>query len=356
MAEPPGVSVVICCHNSAGRIGVTLEHLGRQEVPPGIPWEVILVDNASTDETVAVAQSVWGRVGGAPLQVVAESRLGLSHARERGLASAGYAFVSLVDDDNWVACDWIARVFETLTVHPEVAVVGGEAQAVCEEPPPDWFEAFQHCYAVGRQAPADGDITESRGYVWGAGLSLRRAAWQALTEAGYRPLLSDRQGGRLTCGGDTELCYALRLAGWRIRYEPALTLRHYMPAARLRWNHLRGIMRGYGRATVAFDGYLDAWKRRRPEALRGRSGTLWVPRSIETLRRLWSRRRAWVQALASAGEGRWEVLEVDRDMARLTTLLALRGRYDRTARAMLEAPWRVGREGQGERAAGREGS
>src|SRR5260221_14664859 len=63
--RPAGVSVVICCYNSAARLPETLKHLARQVVPPSIPWEGILVNKASRDDTTDVAARVW-KEGGAP--------------------------------------------------------------------------------------------------------------------------------------------------------------------------------------------------------------------------------------------------------------------------------------------------
>ena len=67
-----GVSIVVCCHNSAARIEATIEHLARQETP--YPWEVVLVNNASTDDTTERAKAAWS-LHGAPtsLTIVDES-------------------------------------------------------------------------------------------------------------------------------------------------------------------------------------------------------------------------------------------------------------------------------------------
>src|SRR5215468_3703384 len=97
-----GVSVIICCYNSSTRLPDTLSHLGRQNVRPSIPWEVVIVNNASTDNTTVVAHQCWPSDAPTVLRVVYEPRLGLSHARSRGLSEARYEIVSFVDDDNWV--------------------------------------------------------------------------------------------------------------------------------------------------------------------------------------------------------------------------------------------------------------
>lgn len=244
----PGVSIVICCHNSAQRLPQTLAHLCQQQgIRSGeISWEVIIVDNISTDDTANVALSLWPPDAPIPLRVVREPQLGLSYARQRGFTTAAYDLVSFIDDDNWVDPHWVTTITEIMSAHPEVGACGSRNEAVCAIDPPAWFARFQSSYAVGTQAQTASDVTWSRGYLWGAGLTIRKSAWQQLVETGFQSLLSDRSGESLASGGDSELCFALRLAGWRLWYEPRLTLKHYLPANRLTWTYLRKLHRGFG--------------------------------------------------------------------------------------------------------------
>ena len=56
---PCGVSVIVCCYNSAERLPETLKYLSMQNVPENMPWEIIIVDNNSTDSTNDVAMEIW---------------------------------------------------------------------------------------------------------------------------------------------------------------------------------------------------------------------------------------------------------------------------------------------------------
>jgi hypothetical protein len=101
-----GVSVVLCCYNSVGRLPETLRHLSMQRLPSGCQWEVLLVDNASQDDTAFVASGLWEDLGRpAPLRIVHEPIPGLSSARNAGIRNACYEYVILCDDDNWLAPD-----------------------------------------------------------------------------------------------------------------------------------------------------------------------------------------------------------------------------------------------------------
>src|SRR5215472_7406434 len=131
-----GISVVICCHNGAARLPTALAHLLVQE-SPAAPWEVLLVDNGSTDGSAEIAHSCW-RNGPAPLRIVEEPCLGLRHARERSLLEAKYPFLGFIDDDNWVAPDWVRTAYEVISSDSSLGALGSIRTPACRESLPSW--------------------------------------------------------------------------------------------------------------------------------------------------------------------------------------------------------------------------
>jgi len=256
MKQISGVSIVICCYNSASRLRTTLSHLTAQRGCKGIPWEVIVVDNASSDDTADAARNYWPKDAPAPLRVVYEQKQGLSNARRHGFAEARYEYISFVDDDNWVDQDWVKTIAEIMDAHPNAGACGGISEAAFEAEPPEWFTKFCYVYAVSVPDYSLTDEIQTKPYLWGAGLTVRSSAYQALSRKGFLPFLSDRNGSKLTAGGDIELCYALRLAGWDLLFTRQLRLIHFMPKARLRWKNMRNMMQGVGASRVILDLYL----------------------------------------------------------------------------------------------------
>jgi glycosyltransferase involved in cell wall biosynthesis len=315
-----------------------MAHLSEQEVPDSLPWEVIVVNNASTDQTAYVAQQHWPRNATAPLRVINERRLGLSHARRRGFSEAKFEYVSFIDDDNWVAPNWVRVVFEIMNQHPEVGACGGFADGVYEVVPSQWFLKYAGYYAIGDQGAA-GDITLSRGILWGAGLTIRKSAWQLLGENGFRPGLVGRSGNQITSGEDNELCLALRLAGWHIWYEKGLSLRHWMPAQRMQWPYFRRLYRAAAAAAVSYDPYLRALEPP-PEDLLARAKQSWWWQSLELARELAMNPRRWIRMLRNLREGDDDVLWIDWRIGRLRELIRLRASYDQSVAAVRRAPWR----------------
>lgn len=256
-----GVSVVVCCHNSAGRLRPTIAHLMAQQVPSGVRWEVVLVDNASSDDTAAMALELWKCETSVPLRVVSEYALGLSHARLKGISEAAYDFIAFVDDDNWLAPGWVAAAFEVMEADAGVGACWGVNEGVYEVEPPQWFSGEP--YAIGDPGPTTTDAY-GKSQPWGAGLVIRRAALKAIWKAGFRFQLSGRKGTGLSSGDDTELCLALQVAGWRWAVDRRLVLRHYMPAARITWEYFCRLAEAQGASSPALDPYNPAFHVDRP--------------------------------------------------------------------------------------------
>jgi glycosyltransferase involved in cell wall biosynthesis len=323
-----GVTIVICAFNSARLLPQTLACLATQRfstTPP--PSEVIVVDNASSDETAKVALESWPSDCPIPLRVVHERTPGLTQARLRGIAEARYEIICFVDQDNRVSPDWIETVATVMAEHAEVGACGGQTEATSDDILPSWFEQFQTYYAVGPQGNDAGDITDTRGYLWGAGLCLRKRAWQMLSEKQFRFLLSDRRGQELSSGGDAELCYALRLTGWRLWYEPRLKMHHFMTTERLNWGYLRRVSRGFGVATTGLDSY-DMALKGKPHGTLDKLRQTWSWQTFATIRYLLRRPVKLLRAAISTMEGDADALRVENLWGRLVELLRHRRRYN----------------------------
>ena len=322
-----GVSIVVCCHNSAHLLPETLACLSAQRLSSApLDCEVIVVDNASTDRTAEAARRNWPDDCPILLGIVQEPKLGLTSARLRGIAEAKYEFICFVDDDNRVSPDWTETVFKLLSEHPEVGACGGQISPQSEIALPPWFDDFKSYYAVGKQAEQAGDITESRGYLWGAGLCLRRKAWAELAEKKFSFLLSDRTGDSLSSGGDAELCYALRLNGWRLWYEPRLTMEHYLSAARLEWTYLRRLSRAFGAATAGTDSYEMALGNNTAGLVNGLRRS-WAWQTLATASYLARKPIKLWRVLMGPMDGDADALRIENLWGRLRELLLHRGTY-----------------------------
>jgi glycosyltransferase involved in cell wall biosynthesis len=332
-AAPAGVSVVVCCYNSALRLPDALARLGSQRDTDAISWEIIVIDNGSNDDTAAVARSLWPNDDRVPLTVITEPRRGVAFAREAGFDAARYEFVSFIDDDNWVCDRWVARVAQVMATHPEVGACGGYSDAICEGPAPQWFDRFREYYAVGPAALAPGT---SPATLWFAGLTVRADAWRALRRGGFHFLT-------VTGAEDNEFTLALRLAGWRLWLDDELRMAHVLPRARLTWPYFCAMQRSRFASMVAVDPYhlaLDSGGARS----RARFPHTWLGQLANTvkafLQNLLLRPRKVLWPHDPAFEGDEDVFRIELYRGRLMGLMRYRRDYDANVRAIANAAWR----------------
>jgi glycosyltransferase involved in cell wall biosynthesis len=141
MAEADGieVSVVVCTRNRAGPLGQMLESMAAMNVPPGLAWELVVVDNGSSDGTADVAARFVSRL---PIQYTREERPGLSNARNCGVRVARGRYLCWTDDDTMVDRGWLAGYVAAFRAHPEAAVFGGAIHPDLQGPTPAWFAAL----------------------------------------------------------------------------------------------------------------------------------------------------------------------------------------------------------------------
>lgn len=139
MSDAPAVSVVISSFNRAASVPATVEGLLRQQVPSDLVFEIIVVDNNSTDNTRDVVEAIAARHPGR-VRYIFEGRQGVSYGRNAGIQTARAPIVAFTDDDNVAAPNWIATLSDALDRHPEAAAVGGRVVPQWPGPLPRWLD------------------------------------------------------------------------------------------------------------------------------------------------------------------------------------------------------------------------
>lgn len=245
-----GISVIICCYNSATRLPATIQHLAQQNVPVRISWEVLIIDNASTDDTGSVALKEWNKYNcNAGFCIVREEKAGLNHARICGVTAAQYECIVFCDDDNWLDEKYVDKAFAIMNANTRIGALGGQSKPAFETVDvPAWFEQEKGSYAVGKQAPHTGDIS-AVGNVWGAGQVTRRPLYlKAFT--GHPSILSGRKGSGLSSGDDTEYCCRLLLMNYILYYDESLQFTHYIPQQRLTDSYKSALHKAFSESHV----------------------------------------------------------------------------------------------------------
>lgn len=252
-----GVSIIICCYNSTSRLKPTLEHIAKQEVSKNIPWEIILVDNNSDDETSKYAAQIWEDLDcNIPFHIIIEQQSGLSFAREKGINKSIYKYILFCDDDNWLDSNYVQVAMNLLSSKPNLAIIGGYCRAVSNIQLPQCFNSNQSFYAVGEQESKN-RVYKDIAFVHGAGMILNKSIYLEAQQNGFRSLLTGRNKKNLSSGEDTEICFALKILGFDIHYTNELSLQHFIPEDRLNMNYLINLRKGILRSDVILSAYKD---------------------------------------------------------------------------------------------------
>lgn len=205
-SSPPALSVVIPCLNGAATLGVQLDALARQTWSE--PWEVLLVDNGSTDGSAELALGYRDRLPAVRV-VDASARAGTAFALNAGVHAAAADAVAFCDADDEVAEGWVAALGEALRTHDFVS---------CRHDPvklnePWVVETREAAFATGLPTLWFPPYTTHAG---SGAMGLRRAVHEAV--GGFdesMPVLFD-----------TDFSIKAQLAGFELVYVPEAVV-HY---------------------------------------------------------------------------------------------------------------------------------
>lgn len=256
---PEGFSIVLCTHNGVSKLKPTLHHLAALALPAGISVELILVDNASTDDTAAFSMQVWKKLETPyTLNIINEPRPGKGYAIETGYDAAQYTYILTVDDDNWLCKDYLINALVLIAAHPDVGIFQAGNEAVFEVKPPAWIEAVNGYMVIGSPVKQPGYFPENSYGVWGAGMIILKKDWVYLRKLGFAALTSKMAGK--AAGEDVELAIALLLMGRKIFYSDKLQYRHFMPIGRIKWESLKKNFDAFAYTDYYFFLYTEAFR------------------------------------------------------------------------------------------------
>lgn len=233
----PLFSVIICTYNRADLLAEALASLATQTLDPR-RFEVLVIDNASTDGTRAVAGGYSARHP--HIRYIYEPRQGASIARNRGYEEARGRLIAYSDDDNRLPPEWLAVAAE-VAERTGAGIFGGPSRAFFLRPPPPWFRETYAVFSPGWPAGALGPDQ----FLSGNNLFMRRDLLDRL--GGFDPQRGPH-GDHMAYGEETELLIRARrqLPAEQIYYEPRLYVYHLIRPVKvsLRWKVLQQFRSG----------------------------------------------------------------------------------------------------------------
>ncbi len=224
-ADWPAITVVVCSYNGAATIRDTLEGLQALDYPS---YEVIVVDDGSTDATASIASQY-------DVTLISTENRGLSAARNTGWRRASGEIVAYIDDDAYPDPQWLRYLAHTFVTTSYVGVGGPNIAPPGDGPIAD-------CVANAPGGPVHvllGD-TEAE-HIPGCNMAFRKSALAAI--GGFDPRFR-------AAGDDVDVCWRLQDRGWKIGFSPAA----------VDWHHRRNSIgaywrqqQGYGKAEALLE-------------------------------------------------------------------------------------------------------
>lgn len=213
----PKVSVVVCSYNGSRTIGDTLDGLRNLDYPN---FEVIVVDDGSTDETPRIAEQSGARVISVP-------NGGLSRARNIGWEAAQGDIVAYIDDDAYPDPHWLQYLASSLLRNKWVGVGGPNI-------PPPGDGPFAQCVANSPGGPIHVLVTDIIAeHIPGCNMAFRKEALKAVGGFDTRFRIA---------GDDVDMCWRLQDMGWTIGYSPGAVV----------WHHRRNSIKAYLKQQVNY--------------------------------------------------------------------------------------------------------
>lgn len=232
------ISVIVCTYNRCEYLRKALQSLMMQDFPAS-DYEVLVVDNNSKDRTRDVV-SEFPRV-----RYLLEEKVGLSHARNLGIAESHGDIIAFIDDDARAEKTWLARLTQVYREEKDAGCVGGRVMLEWIAGKPLWWhpdldEVFNGInYSERRIA-----LTHPR-YPYGTNISYKA---DLFIKVGLFGTDLGRIGSKLLAGEETELCLRIEKTGYKIFYEPSAVVYHRVEPGKLTKSYIRKRAIWHGRS------------------------------------------------------------------------------------------------------------
>ncbi len=236
------ISAVICSYNRARFILKAVESVFSQAFPEDA-YEVVVVDNNSTDNTLEVLAGYKASHPKKNFRFFTELNQGVSHARTRCVKEAQGQIVAFLDDDSFAEKNWLQVISNFFDEHKEVYSLGGRIIPHYLTDLPNWF-SYYFFGLVGYfdLGPATKRLTGSR-YPCGANMAFRKAIFD---EIGYFNTEIGRSGKGLSAGEEKDIYMKILATGKQVYYLPDMIVHHAVEANKFDLDYVKRHSMGIG--------------------------------------------------------------------------------------------------------------
>ncbi|MBU4017516.1 glycosyltransferase [Patescibacteria group bacterium] len=218
------VSVAICTYNRSKYLQTCLDSLAHQENVDPKDYELLIIDNNSTDNTKDITTGYINKYPSIKIRYHLEQKIGLSHARNKAIKEARGKYIAYIDDDGIAYPDWIYQIIEFTRRHPHIMAFGGPSYRYAEIPIPKWAPPDYGNVDLGDK---EKEVTK---HIVGCNMIFKKSLFEKLD--GFNPSLG-MVGKSMGYGEEDEIFIKMIKFHLPMMYSPHIKIKHLLPSYKL---------------------------------------------------------------------------------------------------------------------------
>jgi glycosyltransferase involved in cell wall biosynthesis len=237
------ISIIVCTYNRDKYIYDCLKHIADNGFPKD-RYEIILVNNNSTDSTERLCMKFASDYPDIPFRYYNETQQGLSFARNRGIKEASGEWMVFLDDDAMIHAGYLENLSNRLAQHPDAGAFGGVIVPEFESgAAPDWLCKWTYSWVSAIDLGRNVTLFEGGSYPIGANMGISR---RAIQKCGTFNTELGRTENNLMGGEEKDIFNRLKKEGFSIWYFPDVAVTHVIPPHRTTTDFIRRLGAGVG--------------------------------------------------------------------------------------------------------------
>ena len=251
------LSIIVCTYNRDKYLYGALQCIAENGFPSD-SYEIILVNNMSTDNTGAECQRFRLDYPNVNFHYFVEASQGLSYARNRGIKESRGETLLFLDDDSYIQKDYLKNLQRQLNDHPEADAFGGKIDPVFESSEtPKWLSKWNYSWVSAIDLGEKVCQFKGKAFPIGANMGIRKAM---LDKTGAFNTQLGRSKKNLMGGEEKDLFERIQQQGGLIYYFPDVVVNHVIPPTRTTKDYVKRLGEGVGRSERIRTLGVSKWK------------------------------------------------------------------------------------------------
>lgn len=251
------LSIIVCTYNRDKYLYGALRLIAENGFPAEA-YEIILVNNMSTDNTEAECQKFENDYPNVNFRYFVETNQGLSFARNRGIKESRGDTLLFLDDDSYIQQDYLKSLHQQLSEHPDADAFGGKIDPVFESgETPKWLSKWNYSWVSAIDMGDKVCQFEGKAFPIGANMGIRKAM---IEKTGVFNTQLGRSKKNLMGGEEKDLFERIRQQGGNIYYFPDVVVQHVIPPTRTTKDYVKRLGEGVGRSERIRTLGVSKWK------------------------------------------------------------------------------------------------